>query len=139
MDLLISEATCTWQKSNHLNYRLYRCQGNQQGTCEPPLGTGKARSWHARSHSPLGFYLPFVRIECKEKAGRVEGTDGATHENIGRDDPAHIEVCKGKALEHIHGATCEFTEEEHSSVTQDRICLCFCTVTRAMTTEYSQC
>lgn len=138
MDLLISEATCTWQESTHLNSRLYRCQGNQQSTCEPPLGTGKTRSPHARSHSPLGFYLLFLRIECKEKAGGVEGADGATHKNIGGDDPAHIEVCKGEVLEHIHGAACKFTEEEHSSVTQCRICLCFSTVTRAMTIEYSQ-
>lgn len=135
MDLLISEATCTWQGSTHLNSRLYRCQGNQQGTCEPPLRLGAGTP---RSHSLLGFYLPFVRVECKEKAGGVEGADGTTHENIGGDDPAHIEVCKGEVLEHIHGATCEFTEEEHSSVTQCRIRLCFSTVTRAMTTEYSQ-
>lgn len=47
----------------------------------------------------------------------MEGADGATHKGIGGDDLAYIQVCKGRVLENIHGATCELSGE-HSSVTQ---------------------
>lgn len=50
----------------------------------------RLRSQHARSHSPLGFYLPFVGVECEEEAGGVEGADGATHEHVRGHDLAHI-------------------------------------------------
>lgn len=63
----------------------------------------------------------------------MEGADGATHQGIGGDNLAYIQVYKGKVLENIHGATCELSSE-HSSVTQCGVCLCFNIVTKVITT-----
>lgn len=63
----------------------------------------------------------------------MEGADGATHEGIGGDDLAYIQVCKGKVLENIHGATCELSGE-HFSVTRCGVCLFFNIVTKVIMT-----
>lgn len=47
----------------------------------------------------------------------MEGTNGATHEGIGGDDLAYVQVCEGEVLENIHRATWE-PSGGHSSVTQ---------------------